>query len=897
MTVLRHDSEVDARWGCEQYAGVVATVLAGARQRPEVLPSLMSSASMYAGFLAVADSDAPELDRALRVGAQAGVALFALANATIPTSVVLGTDAVVLAATGPHREAGPEAFRTAFYLAAIVRDAAGLDVLSEVPWSVLAAAGPADEAVLLGCKALQAAWLGRSEASAVVDAALTAADPATARLVPLDVLRSELVPELELLRAILFGDSRGTNRAVGRALEEHRRFRGAGESRNDPRYFLALGALGLVALAHDRGMRVEAHSDYLPLRLIQGQLDGGALSPTDEPVPFEEDDAGSITFVLCSMCGSAVARRSRSCAACATDLALAPPLTVDVEALGKLEHDRCRACREPILRFAQICPRCRTWQGAATPAPADGEDVALRPFPREYQVFVMARRREASRVAVLLPAGPPSPDEVLARVREASLPTDAAGPAVHRLAPEAPWELELAVRFEGEAVATAFAVWPVPLEALPGFDRGPLGAHVAPGDAALVIACPLGTDVLRGLHRQLIVAHAVAGNGVGLIDLASGRVRAMGWLDEAATTPAPPDPAELYAIDVVRSPDGERAWLHTRGLPRCGCFELEMLDVPAAAADRFAALLDAAARRLVEEGEAVPAEEVPFAVGADLQLAWVPSAWARGDVGVDGFGALEEQRGGFSALSAALVAVEGDGTAPIASLAPRLGSADLRASRLDDLRDKRVAAATLPRFRALRMTHADDEAWRFNVRLQAGEPAAPVWFRLDGIHGEELKVRVLGDPGGTGLLRGQQIRAPLSALLDWEIELPNGRITPDDALAEGAAQRRADLDRVRAERDRTPILPPSREGSVATVPAMDMPWPVEAVTDPGVAPPSRGLPVALSLVWPGLGHLVRGERRRAALFAGLGLVGCGVVHALAAWELWTGRRLVFVDFG
>ena len=67
MYVLRHESDADADWGCEQFAGIVATVLTGARQRPDMPPSLLGSALMYAGFVAVRDSDATELDGALRL--------------------------------------------------------------------------------------------------------------------------------------------------------------------------------------------------------------------------------------------------------------------------------------------------------------------------------------------------------------------------------------------------------------------------------------------------------------------------------------------------------------------------------------------------------------------------------------------------------------------------------------------------------------------------------------------------------------------------------------------------------------------------------------------------------------------------------------------------------------
>lgn len=911
MITLRPEPRVDVRWGCEQLSAVVSTLLTSARQRPEQLPTLLSSALMYAGYVAVSDSDSPELDRALRVASQAGAALFRLAGADGAVEITIGDlDPVLLPAT-PSPQADAETFRIAFLVATVCRDSPSLAILAGVP---LAQLRPDDTepCVMLRNRALQAAWRRQPEAATAIDAALHAADPGRLRAIAPEQVRWEVVPELEALRAIVHGDTLAFNRALERVLDGHRRLRAEGDGRDDPRHFLALGALGLASLACEAGLRIDGQSDYTPLRLVHGDLDRASWSVSGT-IQFDEEgeQPGSLRFVLCRFCATPINRRTRACPGCGSDVSHTEPLEYEVHELAMVGRTPCIACGETILKVATVCPRCRTWQ---TPGGADDaatDEVALRVFPPEYQIHVMTRTYEPSRMAVLLPGDVPHDSEVIDRLRHAGVEVLTAGPARYPEDPEAPWELDLEVRCPGEdgvigTSAIQVQIWPAPIGALPGFDRGALGPGVIPGDHALVVMARWGRDLLRDLHAQLKVAAAVAPEGVGIVEVEAHRVRTAAWLLETAASPVPPDPAELYAIEVVRTvPDGGgpagRAWIHTRGLVRCGCFELEMLDVPADRAERFAVLLDAAARRLVEVGDTVPPEEQPFAVG-ELTLAWAPSPWARDELESDAIGAMQQGRGDYFAVSAALLAANEGGTAPIATLTAALaGNPRLYESTLDAERDRLTAHATLRRFQALRRAHPRDDAWQFLVRLRLEDDAGTSWARLQELHGAELEVTLLGEPP-PGLAKGQRGRWPVEALLDWEIECPEGRITPSDALAELLQARRSDLQRMQTERGRTPVLierssavtmePQSsftdaelRAGLLGEDTAPGVPEPTTA----GLPGPDRRVAVALSLLVPGAGHLYLGRRRGwtwlggAVLTAGL----CGLVNLAAAYDVWT----------
>jgi hypothetical protein len=883
VITLRHEPDADASLAAPRLADAVGALLPGARERAELLPAVLSGALQWAGRVAADDSDAPELDRALKIASQAGAALFALvAPGHGPQKTLrLGDEPVRAAATGPRADAGPEPFRAAFLVAAICRDADALGILATTPLSALQAAASADECLLLRARALQTAWLRKPEALAAVDAALAAAAPDRARTTSPEQLRHEVLPELEALRALVMEDPRELNRTLERLLDGHRRFRGEGEARRDPAHLLSWGALGIAAMAHDRGMRLEAQSDYVPLRLVMGELDR-SMPVMDLPVDQERPGV----FVLCRMCGSTVAPRARSCAACGSDLAHSEPIVLTPEQLGSAERKPCVRCGESLLGVALRCPRCQAWQQEDDEGEVEPEEVALRPFPPEFQLHLVARVYEPSRVAALLPADPPDPDAALGGLRRAGLDIVRAGPARSRQAPEAAWELEVALRMEGDPGPATLQIWPASLSDVPGFDRGALGPGVAPGEAAVVVSARFGRDLLRDLHRLLRVVDAVAPDAIGVVDFATGRARASAWLREAAQSPVPPDPSELYAVVTARSQDGSRVWLHTQGLGRCGAFEIEALDVPGDAAEGFAELLDAAARRLIEQGETVPGEEQPIPVADGLSVCWVPSRWARDDVGEGGFGAVEEERQGFRGLSAALLACDADGTAPISTLASRLVGVTWPESALDRQRDGSAAQATMGRFKALRMAHAGLDSWQFLVRLRPGSGPEAAWFRVGSVEGDRVRASLVGDPGGTGLARGSSGTWGLDRVVDWEIERPEGRITPADALVEMLAARRGGARGLDADR-RTPVVP-ERRGEAPTIEPQASLTPEELAAILG-EPQFSWTPVLLSAVLPGSGHLWLGQRDRGLVFLAVGLVtvfGCGIVNAAAAYDVW-----------
>lgn len=889
MIVLRHDLGVDVRAGCEQHAAVVSALIAGARTRPDLLAALQQAAWRYAGFVSVDDSDAPELDRALRVALQAGIALFELAHVG-RAEAVLGGERATLVADGPLPGVGPDGRRQTVLLAAILRDDEAIAALSALPGTAVHGAGNPDAIAVLRDRATMAVLLQRPEASAVIRAASQAVDHHKRRV---GTELTEVTAELELLQALVHGDPREFNRSLLRAVEEHRRLF-SGEAADDPRGFLALGALGVAAAAHDRGLRVEVQSDYMPLRLILGDLERESTAISGELVAATE--AGASRFVLCPLCGSPIGKRHRTCPTCRSELVHTTPLEFGLPELAMLPRVPCRTCGEGILALATICPRCRAWQQPDDEV-VGPEEVSLRAFPAEYQLFLVDRPYAPARFAILLPLGVPGADEMGARLPlggfEVLVVASAGGEVI---------EIDLRGT-DGETVTVQ--VRPLAADALPGFERDALGLAAAPVRAALEFTVPLGPDLLAGMQRAFRLAVAIAPDGVGAVDLDTGGVWSPDGLRDAAESAAPPDPAGLYAVRTLVS--GDRAWIATRGLLRCGVFEIEAFDVPVALATRVAAVIDAAARVLIDLGAALPAEEEPFAVG-ELTLAWVPSGWIR-DREPGAFGVRPEHRSGYDPLSVVLVGVVKGGQRPLTDVVDPSAVLAPPPSRLDLAFDHGVAAATLPRLRALRLAHAWDVGWQFLVKLRVDDGTTHVvtrWFRLQDL-GETALEGVLQGEGYGGIKPGARARLGLSDLVGWEVEGPAGRTDQADAIGEMRSELRLARERQRSESTATPLLAEcAASGEVTATPlphrtAEEVRVMQRARTPepaPAVAPPPpvveksagpRWIPIALSLVWPGLGHVYLGEARRGLAFMGFGAITLflfGLVNVVAAIECW-----------
>jgi hypothetical protein len=211
----------------------------------------------YAGFLAVAVPESPQICAAIRLGARAMAALFGGAAAEPPR-----------AASDLHHAGN---WLGGFFLAAIVRETELLDALCDTPTEVLrASVTRSEEYAHLYVDALRAFWRRQPDAPGLLLQALRATDPEYLDRNGADYALDVVVPQMDVLFRVMDHDQPGFNAALARALERHRGYWARGERQRDPRAYVAFALTALAAFAHDAGLKVVVESDYLPARLVRG---------------------------------------------------------------------------------------------------------------------------------------------------------------------------------------------------------------------------------------------------------------------------------------------------------------------------------------------------------------------------------------------------------------------------------------------------------------------------------------------------------------------------------------------------------------------------------------------------------------------------------------------------
>lgn len=268
QTVERHPVSFDARVQAayKMQLGSLPRVVARAPAHPDVLATLMDICQVLLPYGLGLGAPQEERDRVLRLGSQAGAALFTAAATTSGTvRVPLDGSLADIRVTGPTSATHPGRWEDAFAFAAVARDADALDLLCRVPVSLLEAGGTKSDAFLSRwVEALVALWCRQPVGPAV--AAMRAAAGSANSALPGAV--AAIVAQGDLALAVEASDEAAVNTALHAALSAHRAFWGAADRAKLPKGLLAWTPLALAVLARDRGVTLLIQSDYLPAALL-----------------------------------------------------------------------------------------------------------------------------------------------------------------------------------------------------------------------------------------------------------------------------------------------------------------------------------------------------------------------------------------------------------------------------------------------------------------------------------------------------------------------------------------------------------------------------------------------------------------------------------------------------
>ncbi len=272
-SIVRHaiDPEL-ASEGVEGDSALLASLLESAATRAQALSLIVSTARRYAGYLSAKPSEIEPLCAAMKTGASAAAALFALASGSGQVEVDIGQERVRLPATGSTDATHPGNWRVGWWLAQIVRDRHAIDQLAATPIEVLRHSSTrGDEWQYLYVEALQAIERRASDWGTRLQRALDATDPERFKLTAEELVLNIIVPEMELLFHFATGDRAAFQESLQFALARHKKYWSRATRRRDPDGYLALGPLAIASMARQAGFAIEVESDYLPKPLLEGR--------------------------------------------------------------------------------------------------------------------------------------------------------------------------------------------------------------------------------------------------------------------------------------------------------------------------------------------------------------------------------------------------------------------------------------------------------------------------------------------------------------------------------------------------------------------------------------------------------------------------------------------------
>ncbi|HLU38114.1 MAG TPA: DUF4026 domain-containing protein, partial [Planctomycetota bacterium] len=385
--------------------------------------------------------------------------------------------------------------------------------------------------------------------------------------------------------------------------------------------------------------------------------------------------------------------------------------------------------------------------------------------------------------------------------RCAGLRIDRVEPAPDReFARDPHWELDVAVRLHEGDEPWSLRVFISPAEPLgddhlewEGFTEAERSESLA-SRWRVGVCGTFGERAAEDFHIVLKLLCALCPQLVAVYDEASYRVHAGAWALDAAQSEVPPSFETLFSVLTVNpesEDEGKLCWLHTHGLARAGCIELEAIEVPEHQVDVIADFIAQVGAHFLESG--VPEPDEPFAVGERLELVWLPweTAIQRlpeghlgtqpdrdethvGPAGVLFVPAKGVKRRRYISLSSCV---------PILERNPIYYVSDHEAARTS-----RLAKEKLAKFVELHRRFGNHEDWTFTVKLgfesTVDDEDAPkhehLWFEVHEVDGKTVDATLLNQPCFVPTMReGERRRHSLDRLRDFTISTPHGNFSPE----------------------------------------------------------------------------------------------------------------------
>ena len=317
-------------------------------------------------------------------------------------------------------------------------------------------------------------------------------------------------------------------------------------------------------------------------------------------------------------------------------------------------------------------------------------------------------------------------------------------------------------------------------------------SKVQSGRWAICVSTDFGEHPLQDFHRQIKLLDAVIPNTPAVLDGAACSLHPGYWIRDLARTETPPNPINLFTIHSVYDPDHPKtpAWLHTHGLLRCKCIELELIGADFEYAGNLGNLINLAAMLFLDHGIAPP--DHPFEIGGKMSLVWLPFETGIHKFPKNYLGGRDNRDSAHDHPSGVLFRRKGLGPFKRYSCPNQYGPL-WEANPIVYISDEETARSTAMAKEKMKFfieyfnRFQDSEDWIFLVKLgyPVDHPSGDfehehLWFNVHKIQDDQVDATLINEPYGIEkMYEGNRGWHDLQLLSDWNILCEHGSFTPD----------------------------------------------------------------------------------------------------------------------
>ncbi|WDV44882.1 DUF4026 domain-containing protein [Clostridiaceae bacterium M8S5] len=301
-------------------------------------------------------------------------------------------------------------------------------------------------------------------------------------------------------------------------------------------------------------------------------------------------------------------------------------------------------------------------------------------------------------------------------------------------------------------------------------------------------------DSLVSYHIQLKILDAIVPNKGLLLDISSLKLLSGEWLKLVANSDICPSPTYLYSVHVVYDEYDEETkyWLHTHGLHRCGCVEIEIVEIEFEP-DEYISIINTIAKRFIENGM-IRTEKV-VDVGDGMDFVWVP--WEKGlkkikqELKIEEIivGGKEDRQDGLHDRPSGILFAVKDKQFTHPSIYHGLLQDNpvfyVTTSETD--RMSSLAKERFEHFRNILSFYKHIKGWRFLIKLgiivdsyEDINQKEHLWFNVESIYDDKVDAVLLNKPYWVSKMKEEdRVIYDLDTMTDWIIYSPTEEFTPD----------------------------------------------------------------------------------------------------------------------